>query len=341
MTQLVVLSYGRESEYRRAIFAVLSFWARYKGPTAEVQTVIFTDQPAFFEPYLAGLPVRYELLTKAGLAAMQQPNQYVHRVKAVILGQLFEASPTDALLFFDSDTFFMASPDALVQQLAAGTTFMHKREYTLAEAVSVYAAFNQAKFPKKLLELLASRTFWVGGAEQQYGPDNYSWNSGVLGLPPHIGSLLPDTLQLLDDLYANTSWFTSEQIAFSLALPTRAQVLPSDQYVFHYWGQRQKVLMDELLQALINEAFSNMNLGQRLERTRQQVPRWQRYIELDRLREGALYAFNQGQTAAGLKYALKAWVAAPLNGAFAKDVWQVLRRKARLRNARQWARQRQ
>jgi hypothetical protein len=325
MTKLILLSYGRDMEYRRAIFAALSFWSWYRGPQAEVQTVILTDNAAFFEPYLMGLPVRYELLTKDSLAAMQKPHGYVHRVKGVILQQLAAAQPDDSLLFFDSDTFFISSPDAFVKQLAAGTTFMHKREYTLAEAVEIYAAFNQAHFPKKLLELLATRTFKIGGAERQFAPTDYSWNSGVLGLPPRAAALLPDTLRLMDDLYSSTGWFTSEQIAFSLVLPTLGQLLSSDQYVFHYWGQRQKVLMDDLLEAFVAKSLSCVPLPQRLAQVRQQVPKWQSYIELDRLREGALYSLKQGELIAGLKYAAKAWLAAPLSGAFAKDVWQILR----------------
>ncbi|RZK98461.1 MAG: hypothetical protein EOO62_26490, partial [Hymenobacter sp.] len=114
MTQLVLLAHSREAEYQRAIFAVLSFWAWHKGrATGAVQAVVFTDQPAYFEPYLAGLPVRYELLTTARLAAMQQPHGYVHRVKAAILAQVAQACPQDELLFIDSDTFFVALPDLL------------------------------------------------------------------------------------------------------------------------------------------------------------------------------------------------------------------------------------
>ncbi|RZK24769.1 MAG: hypothetical protein EOO56_00170 [Hymenobacter sp.] len=328
MTHLVLLAHSREVEYRRAVFAVLSFWAWHKGrATGAVQAVVFTDQPAFFEPYLAGLPVRYELLTAGSLAAMQQPQGYVHRVKPAILAQMAQAHPQDELLFIDSDTFFTSLPEALLQQLMGGTTFLHKREYRLTEAVDVYAAFGQAHFPKKLLEVLSSQRFEVAGAAVQFKPEQYSWNSGVLGLPALSAARLPDVLRVLDELYAGTGWFTCEQVAFSLVLQTQAVLRPCDEYVFHYWGQRQKQLMDGRLHPLIGQALADLPLAERLAQVRQLVPRWQRVMELDRLREGALYAFNQGQLVAGLKYAVRAWFLAPLSGRLFKDIWRLLRKK--------------
>ncbi|RZL13071.1 MAG: hypothetical protein EOO62_09260 [Hymenobacter sp.] len=334
MTQLVLLAHSREAEYHRAIFAVLSFWAWHKGrATGPVQAVVFTDQPAFFAPYLSGLPVRYELLTPARLAAMQQPHGYVHRVKAAILVQVAQTYPQDELLFVDSDTFFIALPDLLLQQLAAGATFLHKREYTITEAVGVYATFGQAHFPTRLLEVLASRRFEVAGAAVQFQPEQVLWNSGVLGLPAAASALLPDVLRVLDELYLATNWFTCEQIAFSLVLQAQTTLRPCDKYVFHYWGKRQKQLMDERLPLLLSELRA-LPLAERLAHVRQLIPRWQRTIELDRLHEGALYAFAQGQLLAGLKYGVKAWLIAPLNFKLAKGLWWSARKKARPREGR-------
>lgn len=328
MTQLVLLAHSREVEYHRAIFAVLSFWAGHKDPTTSaVQAVVFTDQPAFFEFYLAGLPVRYEQLTAESLAAMQQPHGYVHRVKPAILAQVSQRYPQDELLFIDSDTFFYKLPDQLLQQLVAGTAFLHQREYTLAEAVGVYAAFGQAHFPKKLLELVATSRFNVAGTEVQFQPEQYSWNSGVVGLPAAMAALLPDVLRVLDELYVGTGWFTCEQIAFSLVLQTQATLHACDDYLVHYWGKRQKHLMDEHLSQLLTGPFGQLSLTERLAQVRRLVPRWRRAIELDRLREGALYAFTQGQAVAGLKYAAKFWFIAPFSGKLAKDVWRLVRKK--------------
>ena len=336
MPRLLLLAYGRETEYHRALLAVLSGWAQ--RPQLALAATICTDQPDFFRPYLAGLAVAYKLATPEYLAQARGPQHYVHRVKAQFIAEAFAEYPTEDLLFIDSDTFFLASPDRLLRSLATGQTFMHLREYTLAEAVGIYAEFNQAKYPKKLLDLLAGRTFQLGGAAVQFHAGQSSWNSGVLGLPRALAPLLPDMLALLDALYAGTGWFTCEQLAFSLALQASGPVHASDGYVYHYWSQPEKQLMDKLLPAFLTPALAALPLAERLRRVRQQVPVFQRQLALGKAQEGALYALRRGRLAAGLKCAARAVFANPFDGQFMREVLQLLRRQTRLRHARQWAR---
>lgn len=329
MTRLLLLAYGRQAEYQRAIFAALSGWAWQ--PELPLAATIFTDQPGAFTPYLAGLPITYQLLTPEILTALQGPSQYIHRVKAAVIAQAFQRHPAEELLFVDSDTFFITAPEPLLRLLASGTPIMHQREYTLAEAVTIYAGFNEAHYPQKLLSLLASRTFRLGAEQVRFHPGQSSWNSGVLGLPRALAPLLPDILALLDALYAGTGWFTSEQLAFSLALQADP-ALPlrsSDDYVAHYWGKRQKMLMDTLLNQQLTSAFSGLSLAERLRRVRQLVPRWHRQVQLDRNREDALYAFSQGQLTAGVKCTAKALLGNPLNARFARELVQMLFRRPR------------
>lgn len=336
MTRLLLLAYGRETEYRRALLAALSCWAwRPRQPLA---ATICTDQPDFFKPHLAELPVEYKLLTPAYLAEARGPQQYIHRVKAQLIAEAVAQHPHDELLFVDSDTFFKASPDSLLQNLAAGLPFMHLREYTLADAVAIYAEFNQAKYPRKLLALLASRSFQLGGEAVHFHAGQSSWNSGVLGLPHTLAPLLPDILTLNDELYAGTSWFICEQLAFSLALQATGPVQASDQFVYHYWSKSHKLLMDKVLASYFTADFAALPLAERLRRVRQQVPQFRQQLALDKAQEDALYALRRGRLAAGLKCAAKALLTNPLDGRFVRELLHVLRRQARLRRARQWAR---
>jgi len=336
MPRLLILAYGRETEYRRALLAVLSGWALRPQPA--LAATICTDQPDFFRPYLDGLDIAYKLATPEYLTQARGPQHYVHRVKAQFIAKAFAEHPAEELLFIDSDTFFIASPERLLRGLAAGQAFMHLREYTLAEAVAIYAEFNQAKYPKKLLDLLASRTFRLGGRPVQFHQGQSSWNSGVLGLPRALAPLLPDVLALTDALYAGTGWFTCEQLAFSLALQASGPVHASDSYVYHYWGQPQKKLMDKLLPTFLTPALAALPLAARLLRVRQQIPSFQRQMELGKAQEGALYALRRGRLAAGLKYAARAVFTSPLDARFMREVLRVLHRQTRLRHARQWAR---
>lgn len=313
MQHLVLLSYGRESEYRRAIFAALSFWAHYQGPHEAVSTVIFTDHAPYFRPYLAGLPVEYVQLDADRRRAMHGPHDYVHRVKIGILDEVMHRYPGHDVLYIDTDTFFEADPTPLLQQLAAGTAFMHKPEYQLAEAVEVCAGFEPAvaACPPRFLALLASRTFQVLGRERQFTGTQLGWNSGVLGLPAEAARLLPDVFRLTDEFFAGSSWFTSEQLAFSLALPIILPLRRCDGSVFHYWEPGQKKSMDALLARLLTPMFGRHPLTMRLAAVRTRLSRFRSECELATLHEGARYAFGKRRWLPAAKLGLKALLHAP------------------------------
>ena len=334
MINLVLLSYGRETEYLRATCAALSFWARYAGARADVRTVIFTDNPTALQPYLAGLPIAYKCLSDSELVGMKGPQQFVHRVKVAIIDRTFREYPSDTVLYLDSDTFFTAGPRPLLAALLAGRIFMHQYEYTIAEAVGIYAGFKQEDYPRKAIARLESHPYHLGMTAVQFHQGYHNWNSGVLGLPPAVAAVMPDVYTLTDDLYANSGWIISEQLAFSLVLQAHTKLQPCSRYVYHYWGSGQKTLMDTLLRRVLNEHFSCLPLAARLARVRQLVPQWQRQLALHKIQEGALYAFAQGQLHAGLKYAAKALLADPLDVKFAKQLYLLLRNEARQRQGR-------
>ncbi|MGI4873801.1 MAG: hypothetical protein ACRYFX_21790 [Janthinobacterium lividum] len=328
MTRLLLLAYGRPTEYARAVFAALSAWAFAPAGYGQLSAVVFTDQPAAFEPYLAGLPVAYQLLSASLLAELRGPQQFVHRVKACVIAQAGQDYPGDELLFIDSDTFFVAAPGPLLQGLAAGAAYLHQREYTLAGAVGVYAGFQQARYPRRLLALLAERSFKVGGAQVRFDPSQVTWNSGVVGLPTTLTPLLPDTLALTDALYAGCGWFVCEQLAFSLILQAAGPVEPADAYVYHYWAQAQKTLADSLLAVELTAAFAALPLPARLRRVRQLVPTWHEQLEIHKAQQDALYAFSHGEYKSGVKCAAKALLAFPFDPGFARDLLRVLRQRA-------------
>ena len=325
MPYLVLLSYGRESEYRRAIGTVLSAQAHHGGPPLPV--LLFTDDAAYFQPYFAGLPVEYVLLPEARRRALHGPHDYAFRVKIGILDEARHRHPGRALLYCDSDTFFRRSPAPLLRGLAAGTAYMHQPEYSFEQAVGLYADYPQRECPRRFIELIESHWFEVGGQPRQFTRRQLGWNSGVLGLPAAATALLPDVFTLTDEFYGATGWFTSEQLAFSLALPTRFPLHRADDYVSHYWGTGQKRLMDGLLAKLLTPTFAAHPLPARLAAVRQLTARWRRLLELDQLREGALYAFGRGRLLPGAKYALRAWARQPLNLGFPRQVLQVLRQQ--------------
>ena len=318
MKNIVLLSYGREADYRMAVFAVLSFWAWFSGKKSDVRIFIFTDSPGYFYPLLSGLPIAYEYLSASKLKSMLGGMSYIHRRKIAIVDEIFQRYPSDDLVFLDSDTFFIADALPWFQAFAPGKSYMHLAEYTFEQAIRHNATFNQQHYPIALIKLIESKAFFVDKIENRFHKNMVSWNSGVLGLTKETAPLLPDVFSLNDEIQETTGWYVSEQLAFSLALQARTQILPCDQYILHYWGERQKKVIDRILLLLFDDGFSSLNLERKLEIVKKLSLSFPKLIQVDKLKERAINAFTKNQVLSGCKNALYAFVKSPFDFYFLK-----------------------
>lgn len=244
---LVLLSYGSVSEYQRGVFCILSLSAWCENYELHTRIVLYTDNSDFFRHYLAYLQIEYVYLNDSVLEEMSGQYNFSHRRKIAVIDDTFQRYPNEDILFIDTDTFFYTKPSFLLSPFVEGKSYMHKREYTLKESVAVFSSYNQSEFPVAFLSYIDGKDFFIGGAGQVFGPDNYSWNSGVLGLTKSFAQYIPDVFNITDAFYFNSKWFVSEQLAFSLVLQSISEICPTDRFILHYWGKRQKTLMDNLI----------------------------------------------------------------------------------------------
>jgi len=244
---LVYLSYGNELEYRRAIFSILSFFSWCEDLLDSTRIIIYTDKPEFFHSFLSAYEIDYYLLSPELLEEMKGKDQFIHRIKVSVIKLTFENHPDQDQLFIDSDTFFAADASQLISNLKSGKSIMHVREYAIEESLEMFTTFNQGHFPKAFIKYIKNRAFKVGTEAISFSDQDYSWNSGVLGLPGDFAYYMLDVLNLTDKFFANSKWFICEQLAFSFILQRKTDISASDSYIFHYWGKRQKRLLDKLL----------------------------------------------------------------------------------------------
>jgi len=251
-TNIVYLSYGNEAEHRRALFAILSADAWYNGRPEALRVILYTDQPHFFQPYLGNVNIEYYTLTPDILHEMLDGTGYVHRRKVSVIQLTAQRYPQENLIFIDSDTFFIASAEVLFSGMSAGYSLMHKLEYNIGDGLAMFTAFNQAEHPKAFVDYISKNSFTVNGTEEVFGEADYCWNSGVLGLPVDFYKYLPDVMVMTDLFHSNSQWFISEQLAFSFILQRKTSIKATDDVILHYWGKRQKVLLDAYLNELLN-----------------------------------------------------------------------------------------
>ncbi len=296
---LILLSYGREAEYFRAVFCILSFLAWSGENRKKVRIIIYSDYPIFFKGYLEDPDIDYFLLTSDLLKKMRGGTDFLHRIKVAVIDLTFKRFPDEDLLFIDSDTFFISESKDLLDEFRKGHSFMHKMEYTLKEGLDIFASYDQPEFPKAFIRYISSRNFTIGNTIENFTESDYSWNSGVLGLSKDFAVYMPDVIRLTDRFYENSQWFISEQLAFSLILQRKTQISPVDHIILHYWGKQQKILMDQLIYNLLNQnpipEWRNAAL------IRSITKKWKKELEIDAILQEAVFAFCRYNLYYGIK----------------------------------------
>ncbi|SNR70043.1 hypothetical protein [Hymenobacter mucosus] len=320
MHLLVTQSFGRESEYRRALLTIMSFWAWYSGPASQVKTVLFTDAPDFFRQYLTDVEVDYVLLTPEKIKVMRGQIDFLHRMKIALIEEAFQRHPGADMLYVDSDTFFTADALPWMQDFRPGRSFMHLLEYTYEECRKLPLPMGVTFHA--FLHLIEQQSFQTTRGTEQYTARQESWNAGVMGLPAEIVAMIPDVYQLTDQFYPPTQNHASEQYAFSLVLQTRTELHPCDQYVYHYWYRVKKQVTDLVLADTITAEFKQQTWADKLAAVRrltQQLPAIYDTHPL-MLQDNAVQAFNENRFKEGYQHAWIALRKSPFTPSFLKDV---------------------
>ncbi|KAA8482789.1 hypothetical protein F1649_11095 [Arcticibacter tournemirensis] len=322
MNNVVLLCYGKEIEYRRAIFAILSFAGWYSGDIRGIRFVIYTDDPSYFEPYLQGLVTEYVFLTDSMLHDMVANTGYIHRRKICIIKDVFVRRQGTPVLFLDSDTFAISDPQPLLDSLNRGECFMHVREYRFADAPDIYRKYmrnkleNAEQYPEAFLKLIESQSFLLNGNLLKFENSMYCWNSGVLGLSSETGSLMNDILNLTDQFYSASRWFISEQLAFSLALPSisKSPLFPVEPFINHYHQVKEKV--DMLTARFFDRTFSKLDLQKKLSLIKTFSLSLNKITIYDYCAMISYYSLKKGSVGKGLRYGVKALLNIPFNPLF-------------------------
>jgi hypothetical protein len=326
---LVLQSYGNENEYRRAVFAIWSYFACSTSDEHEV--TLFTDNPKFFELFLQGLPIRYITLTKAKIAEMRGSIDFVHRVKIAVIQEAFAISQTP-MLYIDSDTFFISDPVPYMRHLSPALAFMHEFEYRFKE-MEKFPLPAGATFLRYYKHIM-SRTFRLpGGEEVKFSPEQVSWNAGVILLDPSHAAHLDDVLALTDQTYPGTENHGCEQYAFSFVLERHGAVEPCYDMVYHYWPKVKKNIADKFLLEKISAEWSLLNEREKLFAVKEWIKVFPGVFEEDVLmyQNRSILHFNDNEFREGYQNAWKALRKRPFDVHFSRDVFYHVLRSIKLR----------
>jgi hypothetical protein len=324
---LVLQSFGRESEYKRAILTITSYFAHTTLPLTNSSVLLFTDHPSYFTEYLNGLPIKYVTLTAEKIKEMRGSIDFLHRMKIAVIEEAFTLSSGN-LLYADSDTFFTADPSPYMQQLASDKGFMHEWEYEFEE-------LRNWKLPagatfKAFLDLIETKKFYLAaGKEIHVLPQHASWNAGVMMFHKSHERFIPDVYALTDQFYPTSHNHASEQYAFSIIMQENTQLSSCEEVIYHYWYRVKKQVVDIFLKENLTGAFAKRPLKEKLKL----VEAWSKILpgHLDNhdlmIKDKAIQAFNENKFKEGYQWAAKAILRKPFNsGSFLRDTFYHIKR---------------
>lgn len=222
---IVLLVFGNDIVYHaQAYFCILSL-LKYRGKEDTIS--LYTDNPRYYnryKEYINVIEVPSFLIKK-----WENGTGYIFRVKIKAIEDSAQRHPDSHLLFIDCDTVVYNKIDSIKEILDKGNGIM----------------YNDEGHPSKMKG--ASLRMWKALEGQQIGSCTISqrhnvWNSGVIGIPKdkltdviHLALTVCDTI-----LKTDVDCFTAEQYAFSIAMQEECELLPAEDWVIHYWGNKDE-----------------------------------------------------------------------------------------------------
>jgi hypothetical protein len=322
---LAIQSFGRENEYRRAIFTILSFYAYSSLEQKQTKVLLFTDKPEYFSAYLDGFPVEYVLLPPEKIKQMRGMIDFLHRIKIAVIEEAFALSE-EALLYTDSDTFFIGDPTPLIAELSDDKAFMHLPEYAFEKEVE-----DETNTYKNFYALINRQEFVLtSGRRLKVTQEHWSWNAGVMLFHPAHARFIPDVYTLTEQFFKGSQSHASEQYAFSMVLQENLELQSCDHIVYHYWYRVKKQIVDDFLTRKFMGSWLNHSPGNKLE----EVKEWTKNLpglfekHVWMTRDRAIQAFTVNNFSEGYRWAAKALAQKPFgSGRFLKDTLYHLKRQ--------------
>lgn len=237
LTTYVLLSFGENPElHAQANFCFLTL---KKFTSEDSKFVIYTDQPKFYKWVSSFVEIRN--ISADQVKTWIGKHNYFYRVKLEALLHAAHAN-TGHLVYLDSDTIAAKNLGEMIKKMDEGHSFMHLKENLLSTdtASDKHAMWKQVENKSYEGILVNNQT--------------HMWNSGVIALPEKDKlALLRKSLSINDQLCEDKiECRVKEQFAIGIALENSGRLLPSSQWIIHYWGNKKE------WHTLINNYFSKV-----------------------------------------------------------------------------------
>ena len=254
----VLFVFGRKPNYYiQARYAILSLMAFTTFP---YEIIIITDNTDEFSMF--GEEISFIKITPEIMREWQGKYHFFWRAELVAV--LKASKKTDNILFYiDSDIIVHKSLMPLLEKIQGGYICMYTKEknlHTMGKRDWLSCRFKEiiGKDISKTTYNMAKKITNKQWNDIKVTSQHFMWNFGVLGLAKEYFYVLQQALDLCDNFYEqNIKKETVGQLALSIVCAEAATMVSADEFIYHYWNQKEKVTAKITKQFTI---FDNKNL---------------------------------------------------------------------------------
>lgn len=247
MKYIIFQAYGLKGILDELIYCIATLH-RFKG-TQDVTFVIYTDNKEYFESYLPVSTI-YKTLNQDVLKKWKGEINFHHRVKIEMILD-FVKNHDGSFLYLDTDTYFLKPIDKIWDEIAAGKMVMHIQEGILSSKKNLTLS--------KMSRFVSKNDFIIDRKHTKISPNTAMWNAGVLGFNSDSKHLIKKVLELTDEMYVKYQKHYIEQFAFSYFFSLENNLIPADEYIYHYWNFKEfRSVMDDFLTRMNGKSFDEI-----------------------------------------------------------------------------------
>jgi hypothetical protein len=261
---IVYLVFGDNLEnYQQVYFSIYTAFI-HKGDQDKI--IVITENVSLFQSFEDKIEVIS--IDRKIIEEWEGTHKFFWRVKIKALELIAQKYPSDPILYLDGDTFFFQNIDALRRSLFQGQNYMHINEGKLSV------------LPTKTEKLMWNQIKNKSYAGIEIDKNTCMWNAGLIGISNKHLECLKLTLNINDTLCADkVTRRLIEQFSFSVSLNEYSKLLPAEDLVGHYWGNKEQwnlIISDFLKECFMKDYSFEQIISKIQEMDLRQYPIWVR-----------------------------------------------------------------
>ncbi len=237
------MAYGNIHNMNECKYSLLKYLHKYNlDPPGNIAIIIYTDQPIFFEQYVAFFKtIIIKEITLDQVKTWQGENNFVFRTKIQIIRDFFLVY-TGNLLYCDTDTYVLNPLQDIFDDIEKGSFYMHRFEGLLGDKSNSYF--------RKWNNFLSANSIEYISKKLIYSPGIQMWNAGIIGLSSSSCDLVNDVLSLSDNIYEKFPKHIAEQFAFGYCLQHAGTIKSAEKTFAHYWDLKEfRIILENFFNA--------------------------------------------------------------------------------------------